>query len=328
MFIQLGDFTGMDVAYDSIRNSVEQDGAKYGPRGKSCVELRPACFTIRHPQYSLYTGQSRRLNYRFYAIETLLYLAGVGGQQHAKLILAANPNMEFALNKDLGLFDGAYGQWLATSLIDAEAALERDLYTRQAVASIWSPTMFRSLKNSRDLPCTCTLQFLVERLHDGTELLGMVVNMRSNDINWGTPYDVPAFAAIQIAMAERFNLGVGTYTHIAGSLHYYEDGNSDGERPPTLAPRSKETWFSEYELLTVPTPDGHRQIVDLMGHCRAMVNVIEQWLDSGQRLSSFKLEGPLENDKYMQHWAWLIRFQHGKSNNRWRDDPAPLEVQL
>jgi thymidylate synthase len=53
--------------------------------------------------------------------------------------------------------------------------------------------------------------------------------MRSNDIWMGFPYDVFSFTAMQCLMAMELGLGIGTYTHIAGSLHLYERNGIDGE---------------------------------------------------------------------------------------------------
>ena len=46
--------------------------------------------------------------------------------------------------------------------------------------------------------------------------------MRSNDIWTGFPYDVFSFTAMQIILAFQLGVGIGEYTHIAGSLHLYE----------------------------------------------------------------------------------------------------------
>lgn len=46
--------------------------------------------------------------------------------------------------------------------------------------------------------------------------------MRSNDLWMGFPNDIFQFTAIQIYLAMRLGVGLGTYTHIAGSLHLYD----------------------------------------------------------------------------------------------------------
>lgn len=79
-------------------------------------------------------------------------------------------------------------------------------------------------KPSKDVNCTVCLQFLVR---DGK--LHATVYMRSNDIWMGFPYDVFSFTAMQCKMAMELGVGIGTYTHIAGSLHLYERNGSNEE---------------------------------------------------------------------------------------------------
>lgn len=98
--------------------------------------------------------------------------------------------------------------------------LTKDPNSRQAVLHI------KTADNtpSKDVNCTVCLQFL---LRDGK--LNATVYMRSNDIWMGFPYDVFSFTAMQCRMAMELGVGIGTYTHIAGSLHLYERNAMDGE---------------------------------------------------------------------------------------------------
>lgn len=50
----------------------------------------------------------------------------------------------------------------------------------------------------------------------------MTTYMRSNDLWMGFPNDVFQFTAIQVYLAMRLGYQLGSYTHIAGSLHLYE----------------------------------------------------------------------------------------------------------
>jgi thymidylate synthase len=69
-----------------------------------------------------------------------------------------------------------------------------------------------------DVPCTCTLQFLVRQSG-----LDMFVSMRSNDAYRGLPHDVFAFTMLQEILARGLGVPIGRYKHAAGSLHLYED---------------------------------------------------------------------------------------------------------
>jgi thymidylate synthase len=68
-----------------------------------------------------------------------------------------------------------------------------------------------------EVPCTCTLQFLLRG--DRLELLA---HMRSNDAYMGLPNDLFAFTMIQELIARSLGVEVGRYKHLVGSLHLYQ----------------------------------------------------------------------------------------------------------
>ena len=76
---------------------------------------------------------------------------------------------------------------------------------------------------SNDNPCTMYLKARI----DSTNRLHLTACMRSSDIYFGLPYDVPFFIFIQQALvsilASKYpKISLGTYTHFANSLHTYE----------------------------------------------------------------------------------------------------------
>lgn len=90
--------------------------------------------------------------------------------------------------------------------------LKKNPNSRRAVIHIKEP----SDKESKDVNCTVCLQFFIR---EGK--LFCTVYMRSNDIWMGFPYDVFQFTCMQIQMSMELGVELGTYTHIAGSLHLY-----------------------------------------------------------------------------------------------------------
>lgn len=78
---------------------------------------------------------------------------------------------------------------------------------------------------SKDNPCTMFLQFIMRegRLH-------LFVHMRSSDIWFGLPYDVPFFVSVQMCMLDYLRskddffkgVNMGYYIHNSSSLHLYE----------------------------------------------------------------------------------------------------------
>jgi thymidylate synthase len=213
----LRSFDTFNDAYPSIFIQCQSSGADYSPKGDPCREIRPYSFQLKDPKKALYTGDARRLNYRFLAVECLSYIAGWYGTQHAELMIAANSQYEKYKNADGTLIDMVtYGKSLQTELPKVVEILKKDIDSRQAVALIYG----------EGTPCTISMQFFTERSilpsMSKDVKLSMSVNMRSNDINWGLPYDVASFCAIQLAVADCLNMEVGTYTHNTGSMHYYE----------------------------------------------------------------------------------------------------------
>ena len=70
----------------------------------------------------------------------------------------------------------------------------------------------------KDVPCTCTLQFLIR-----SGRLYLITSMRSNDAYLGLPHDVFSFTIMQEIVARLLGVEMGDYTHFAGSLHLYDE---------------------------------------------------------------------------------------------------------
>jgi thymidylate synthase len=202
--------TSFNNVYAAAITECAKSGEVLYPKGDKCRELRPAMITLFDPTKALYTGKSRRLNYCFLAIECLSYIAGWGdNHEHAELMIAANSQYKKYLDDKTGLLIPmvCYGLRFKTELPKVYDILKKDPDSRQAVASIYGDAT----------PCTVSLQFMKHG-----DALDLLVNMRSNDLNWGTPYDVASFCAIQMMMASLTGLKIGYYCHVAGSLHYYD----------------------------------------------------------------------------------------------------------
>jgi len=87
--------------------------------------------------------------------------------------------------------------------------------SRQAVIQLFDAKDI--LKPHKDIPCTCTLQFLIRN-----KKLHMFTSMRSNDVYLGLPHDVFAFTMIQEILARSLDCEIGEYKHYVSSLHLYE----------------------------------------------------------------------------------------------------------
>lgn len=111
---------------------------------------------------------------------------------------------------------GAYGPHFKQQKDWIIQKLNEDRNTRQAVMLIWK----RKPKPSRDIPCTCMLQFVIRdnKLH-------VLVTMRSSDVGIGLPYDMLTFTcmAAEIASSLQESTELGYCYITAGSRHIYEN---------------------------------------------------------------------------------------------------------
>lgn len=237
------EFESMDEAYWELYSHAIDNGERFQHRGDVCVELRPFSFTIRKPELGLFTGAPRRMNYRFWAAETLTYLAGWGSlkkEKACRLLKVLNSN--YANFSRVGA-DGVeelnpmvrYGDGFGQGLLRAYDTLSADPGRRQAYVSIWNRDTPHSYDES---PCLIGVQYFTSRNKDGQLELCSLANIRSNDMNWGLPYDVASLCAIQLAMAGALGMTAGPYHHVACSLHYYEGRpfSASGCGPPKVSP--------------------------------------------------------------------------------------------
>lgn len=131
-----------------------------------------------------------------------------------------------AASDDNQTLNGAYGPRIFQPLADQPSSQwsrairrlksERNQGTRNAVLQIATPSDF--LTDTKDRPCTCSIQFVVRR-----RTLHMMVHMRSNDVYLGLPHDIFAFTMLQEIAAREIGVGLGSYLHSVGSMHLYAD---------------------------------------------------------------------------------------------------------
>jgi thymidylate synthase len=95
-------------------------------------------------------------------------------------------------------------------------------HSRRAVIQLFDAKDLE--KHYKDIPCTCTLQFVIR-----DELLHLFVSMRSNDAYLGLPHDIFCFTMLQEIIARTLNKEVGQYSHAVGSLHLYEKHKESAE---------------------------------------------------------------------------------------------------
>ena len=94
--------------------------------------------------------------------------------------------------------------------------LKQNPKTRQAAISIYDGKEHNNYE--LDTPCTYAIQFTIVN-----DKLNMCVTMRSNDLWYGFCNDQYCFSRLQLMIADRLEIRLGTYYHFAHNLHLYND---------------------------------------------------------------------------------------------------------
>jgi len=192
-------------------------------KGKT-VESIGAILSLKNPRARLSSSETRlRL---FSALgEIVWYLAGSDDRD-----LIAHYIRYYAGTKLAnGRVPGAYGPRLFGTAPNDQIAkvievLKQRPTSRRAVVQLYRAEDLAlsvgatSTSELLDVPCTCTLQFLIR-----VEALQLLVNMRSNDAYMGLPHDIFCFTMLQELVARALDTEPGAYFHIVGSLHLYEE---------------------------------------------------------------------------------------------------------
>lgn len=187
-----------------------RDGAVVG-------EFLNAITVLSDPTRNIVKSDLRKMPIRYAVGELLWYLSGNNHLSEIQKFTSAWDRM----SDDGDLVNSNYGnkikyfygfdQWEHTKQL-----LTKDPNSRQAIIHIKDARDY--IENpTKDVPCTIALQFMLRE-----NKLNLTTFMRSNDIWMGFPYDVFQFTCLQILMSMELGVGIGEYTHIAGSLHLYE----------------------------------------------------------------------------------------------------------
>jgi len=240
-------FFDFNQAYMHMLDCLMEFGDVVHPRKGSSLgatkELLNASFSIPANR-PLCTIKERGLCYPFAMLEPFFLFTN---QQESDIVTPLTtyaPNLtKLAYNSKTEKFDGNYGdrihlaqtiivpdetndlvpssyEMLAeepSQLIRCYNLLKQDLNSRRAILTIHNPVWDLVDGDSKDIPCTLNLQFLIRQ-----NKLHCFCQMRSNDIWYGTPHNVMMFTFLQRAMAGWLGVEAGDYIHRANSLHIYE----------------------------------------------------------------------------------------------------------
>ena len=200
--------------YYALSNMNLSDSQSESRDGEIVGEIINAITVIRDPTKNIMKSEIRKLPMRYAIGEMLWYMSGNNSlkeiQKYSKGWdrmsddgITVNSNYGYCIKYKFG-----FDQW---EFVKNE--LKKNPNSRRAVIHIKEA----SDKDSKDINCTVCLQFFIRN-----NKLYMTTYMRSNDLWMGFPYDVFQFTNMQVLMSMELGVELGTYTHIAGSLHLYK----------------------------------------------------------------------------------------------------------
>ncbi len=210
-----------DVMRDAIK-AIQKDGERVNATKGPNVELRGVRLEITNPRARLSRTETRGKPFGCIG-ELFWYLSGSNAVDFVAYYLPRYKEFD-----EGGVVFGGYGPRLLASaagnqIENVTSLLREKPDTRRAVIQLFDATDI--LGDHLDVPCTCTLHLLGRG-----GALHMIVSMRSNDVVVGLPHDVFCFSMLQEIVATSLHLDLGTYTHIAGSLHLYDRDAEKADR--------------------------------------------------------------------------------------------------
>jgi thymidylate synthase len=244
----------INVTYPAAVHAVLFEGKIVPSRIEPTLEIHPAMFEVPNPHHRLVTSWGRPVNVAFALAEVLWIL---GGRDDVATLAAFNDNIS-QYSDDGKRFNAAYGARLRTAhghdqLKDIIRTLQETPDSRQAILNIWLPSADRGFAPdwdaqamtglahqiphvTKDRACNVMAHLMVR---DG--VLNWLQIIRSNDIVWGTPYNFMQWMHIHEYVAQAVGVPMGTYRHLADSLHMY--AKHQAEASATIFP------FDLYEAL-------------------------------------------------------------------------------
>lgn len=210
-------------------------------RGKT-TELTGVLLNLSNPRARLSRAENRRIFFSCLG-ELLWYLNGSRALDFIEYYVSRYRDE----SEDGRTVYGAYGPRLfgmrgENQVANVLALLRERPTSRHAVIQLFDAGDLAA--HHREVPCTCTLQFLVR----GGRLL-LLTSMRSNDAYFGLAHDIFAFTMLQELMARSLGVDVGSYQHSIGSLHLY-----DSHRKAARA-YLREGWQETISMPPMPSGD-------------------------------------------------------------------------
>ena len=203
-----------DVMRLSFKKILEA-GENIRPSRGPAKELAGAVLKITNPLARISRTESRAVPFSCLG-ELCWYLSGSNKLSFIRYYIP-----KYSDDADGDEIHGGYGprlfNWKDVNQFKAVLdLLTRNRDSRRAVIQLYDARDL--VGHFKDVPCTCSLQFMIRQ-----DRLNMITHMRSNDAYLGLPADVFCFTMLQEIAARSLSVELGSYTHMVGSFHLYED---------------------------------------------------------------------------------------------------------
>ncbi|MDB5761636.1 MAG: thymidylate synthase family protein [Herminiimonas sp.] len=285
--------------YELLLKSTNHFEASKGP----LTEIPGVLLKIRNPRTRLSRTEKRGRLFSCLG-ELIWYLAGTNKLEFIRYYIP-----EYSESSDDGdTIYGGYGPRLFgkgenNQVFNVIQLLKAKRTSRQAVIQLFSGADL--LKPRKDIPCTCTMQFMVrnDRLH-------MFTTMRSNDAYLGLPHDVFTFTMLQEIIARSLGVELGEYKHAVGSLHLYDKDIKAATQ------YLSEDWQSEVPMPAMPIGDPWPSIKMLLKAEENIRNGKEVGLNS------------LSLDSYWRDLVRILQIYNYTADPQKMPKVAPLRKQM
>lgn len=203
---------GIERTYERLIRSL----LNYGEDVGETLECNNCCLVVHRPTLDHFWFPGKKLSEDYANAELKWYWSADNScktiGEHAKMWLKISDDGETSNSAYGYILHKKYGFDQLQQVIEL---LKKDATSRRAVLNISDPTIDRI--KTKDMQCTIALQFLIRK--GGLE---ETVYMRSNDVNFGLPYDYIYFVSIGQYIAEQLGIELVKYTHHATSMHMYK----------------------------------------------------------------------------------------------------------
>ncbi len=283
----------LDDVMRLVIDEIQLNGSWIEPSKGGCKELTGVLLEIENPRARFSRTETKGKPFSSLG-ELCWYLAKTNDLEFISYYISTYE--EYA---DGNTIYGGYGPRLFSwreinQVAQVISILRKKPNTRQAVIQLFDAVDI--VEDHKDIPCTCTMQFLIR-----DKKLQMVTYMRSNDVIIGLPHDVFCFTMLQEIIATTLSLEMGYYKHSVGSIHLYDANKDDASR------FLNEGWQSTDMAMPPMPPSNPWPAIQVLLNAEADIRTKGKFLDN-----------ILENlDPY---WADLVRllqiFRYVKDKNK------------